>query len=149
MINKRKTGFAVCMALLAISTAPVVAQSTDTTSVSGGLVLPVFDAAKGRKLFGSKGCVVCHAINGIGGTDAPDLAANHMESQMNPFDFAAKMWKGAPAMIAMQESELGAQIELTGEELAAIIAFAHNPAEQAKFSENDVPAAILAKISAD
>ncbi len=58
---------------------------------------------------------------------------------MNAFDFAAKMWRGAPAMIAMQESELGAQIELTGEELASLIAFTHDPAEQAKFSEADLP----------
>ena len=68
---------------------------------------------------------------------------------MNAFDFAARMWKGAPAMIAMQEDELGEQIELTGDELAALIAFAHDPAEQAKFSEADIPANILELLEAD
>jgi len=70
-----------------------------------------------------------------------------MEKPMNAFDFAAKMWKGAPAMIAMQENELGAQIELTGEELASIIAFAHDPAEQAKFSIKDVPEKFREKLA--
>jgi len=49
----------------------------------------------------------------------------------------------------MQEDELGAQIELTGEDLAAIIAFAHDPAEQAKFSKADVPENILKKLQSD
>ncbi|MBI1220819.1 MAG: c-type cytochrome [Rhodobacteraceae bacterium] len=109
------------------------------TVVATGLYLPPMNAAAGRKLFASKGCVVCHSINGVGGTDAPKLDASTMKSPMDPFDFAAKMWHGAPAMIAMQQSELGAQIQFTGDELADIIAFAHDPAEQKKFSEADIP----------
>ena len=42
-------------------------------------------------------------------------------------------------MIELQEEELGAQIDLTGEELAAIIAFVHDAEEQARFSEEDIP----------
>jgi len=103
------------------------------------LEMPMMNPAKGRMLFASKGCVVCHSVNGVGGEDAPKLDAATMGPRMDPFDFAAKMWKGAPAMIAMQEDELGHQIEFTGAELADIIAFAHSPAEQAKFSEADIP----------
>lgn len=129
-------------------------QVSDQMSQSGfmlenGLIIPPFDAAKGRALFGSKGCVVCHNINGIGGEDAPDISANHMEDGMNAFEFAARMWLGAPAMIAMQEDELGEQIELNGEELAAIIAFVHDPEEQAKFSEDDIPENIKEILEAD
>ena len=58
---------------------------------------------------------------------------------MNPFEFAARMWRGAPFMIELQEEELGAQIDLTGEKLAAIIAFVHDAEEQARFSEEDIP----------
>lgn len=58
---------------------------------------------------------------------------------MSPFDFTARMWRGAPAMIAAQEDELGAQIEFTGEELASIIAFVHDADEQARFSEDEIP----------
>jgi cytochrome c len=97
------------------------------------------DAARGRKLFASKGCVVCHSINGVGGKDASPLDASTMPVPMNPFEFAARMWNGADAMVALQREELGEPIRLTGDELADIIAFVHHPDEQAKFSENDIP----------
>ncbi len=107
------------------------------------LLMPDFDAALGRTLFASKGCVVCHSVNGIGGEDAPILDFDKDSGPMNPFEFAARMWRGAGAMIYMQEEELGGQIELTGAELAAIVAFAHSPEEQAKFSMDDIPEYIL------
>lgn len=66
-----------------------------------------------------------------------------MGGPVDAFEFAARMWRGAPAMIMMQEDELGAQIELNGPELADIIAFVHSPSEQAKFSEDDVPEQFL------
>ena len=103
------------------------------------LMMPSMDPARGRKLFASKGCVVCHSVNGIGGEDAPPLDAMTMEQRMNPFEFAAKMWRGAEAMIVLQRDELGEQIEFTGDELADMIAFTHHPDEQKKFSEADIP----------
>ncbi len=103
------------------------------------LALPAMNPARGRKLFTSKGCAACHSINGVGGEDAPPLGVSTMPGRfMNPFDFAARMWRGAEAMIAMQNEELGHQIELDGQELADIIAFAHDPQEQKKFSESDL-----------
>ena len=74
--------------------------------------------------------------------DAPMLDAEFMDEVMNPFEFAARMWRGAAAMVALQEDELGGQIDLTGEELANIIAFVHDAEEQMKFSMSDVPEAI-------
>ncbi len=126
---------------MAASDAP---QVSDVMSRSGfvlenGLAIPPFDAEKGRKLFAAKGCVVCHSVNGIGGEDAPEFAADYMDYPMNAFEFAARMWRGAEAMVMMQQEELGEQIELTGEELAAIIAFLHDKDEQAKFSQADIP----------
>ncbi len=103
------------------------------------LLMPMMNPARGRELFASKGCVVCHSINGVGGEDAPPLDAATMPGPMNPFEFTAKMWRGAQAMIYMQQEELGQQIEFNGQELADIIAFAHSPQEQQKFSENDIP----------
>lgn len=103
------------------------------------LVIPSMNAENGRKLFASKGCVVCHSINGIGGKDARALDAATMPGQMNPFDFAAKMWQGAPVMVLLQRKELGEQTQLTGQELADIIAFVHSGDEQRKFSEDDFP----------
>ena len=103
------------------------------------LMMPQMDPARGRKLFASKGCVACHAVNGVGGHDATPLDAHTMDRVMNPFDFAAKMWRMAPAMIYAQEEALGEQILFTGDEIADIIAFVHHGGEQHKFSEADIP----------
>ncbi|PCH71848.1 MAG: hypothetical protein COC12_07185 [Rhodobacteraceae bacterium] len=118
-------------------------MSTSGFILENGLAIPAFNAEKGRLLFGSKGCVVCHSVNGIGGEDAPEFSADVMEHPMNAFDFAANMWRGAPAMIMMQEDELGEQIELSGDDLAAIIAFVHDEEEQKLFSKADIPDEIL------
>ena len=104
------------------------------------LMMPNMDPALGRKLFASKGCVACHAINGVGGHDATALDAHTMDAMMNPFDFAAKMWTMAPYMIAAQEEALGEQILFTGDELADIIAFVHSDEAQHGFSEADLTA---------
>ncbi|MFV2035298.1 MAG: c-type cytochrome [Halocynthiibacter sp.] len=116
-----------------------VGPETNGEDHTRGLLMPYIDPAKGRMLFASKGCVVCHSINGIGGTDAPPMDAKNMPPIMNPFDFAAKMWLGAGTMISMQEDELGEQIEFNGDELINIIAFVHDINEQKKFSEKDIP----------
>lgn len=132
-------------AIVMLSTTPAAfaaSHSEQMSMMSPGIVIPPMDPAKGRILFASKGCVVCHSINGVGGEDASMLDTEFLELPMNPFDFAARMWRGAPAMIEAQEDELGFQIEFTGEELGNIIAFVHDAGEQARFSEDDIPADI-------
>jgi mono/diheme cytochrome c family protein len=104
-----------------------------------GLMMPQMDAANGRQLFASKGCVVCHAVNGIGGQDAPPLDAENMDLPMNPFDFAANMWRGAETMVILQREELGDVIQISGQELADIIVFVHDPKEQAQFTGSEIP----------
>ncbi len=108
------------------------------------LIMPMMNSARGRKLFASKGCVTCHAINGVGGEDAPPLDAHTMQLFMSPYEFVARMWRGAATMIALQEEMMGERIDFTGEELADITAFAHDEEEQHKFSEADIPPAIMA-----
>ncbi len=107
------------------------------------LIFPAFDAALGRDLFASKGCVVCHEVNGIGGTDGPSMAYGKYDTPVNAMEVASDLWEKASIMIPMQEDELGGQIELSPEELSAIIAFLASPTEQAKFSEDQIPADIL------
>lgn len=149
--GKTVSGAATVLLAMALTTAnaPLSAQEQtgtmrmDMPMMSTGLVLPRMDPVKGRALFASKGCVVCHSINGVGGTDAAMLDAEYMDLPMNPFEFAARMWRGAAAMVDMQRDELGGQIELNGEELAAIIAFVHDDDEQKKFSEKDIPENIM------
>lgn len=102
------------------------------------LVLPIMNPDRGKRQFVDKGCIACHAINGIGGHDAPNMDAHATMGFVNPFDFAAKIWNHAGAMISAQEEALGEQIYFTGEELADIIAFVHDHQSQHTFSEADL-----------
>jgi cytochrome c len=106
------------------------------------MVVPLASAEEGKKLFVGKGCVVCHQVNGIGGKAAPALDADSEQPYFDVFEFAARMWRGAPTMILLQEMELGYQIELSGEDLANLAAFASDSQVQGTFSENDIPEVI-------
>lgn len=119
-------------------TNPGMNQGQSSGMMMGDHMMPEMNPDRGRKLFVDKGCVACHAINGVGGHDATPLDAHTMQRMMNPFDFAAKMWTMAPAMIAAQEEALGEQVEFTGDELADIIAFVHNDQVQHNFTDSDL-----------
>ncbi len=125
------------------------AEPTEPVALGPGLLLPPMDPTRGKTLFASKGCVVCHSVNGVGGKDAPKLDAATMRPAMSPFDFFAEMWNHAPQMIAMQRQELGGQVTFTGREIADIVAFVHDAAVQKTFSEADVPVAIKALMEGD
>ncbi len=111
-------------------------------STTPDLDLPAYDATRGRALFVTKGCVVCHAVNDVGGTAIRDLGgepaspldARLMPITKDPFEFFARFWRGAPTMIALQQERLGYQIALDGSEFADIMAFVYSEAEQAKFT---------------
>ncbi len=102
------------------------------------IMMPTMNAQRGKNIFVNKGCVSCHAINGIGGHDAPAMDDHINLGQVSLFDFAAKMWNHAPGMLAAQEEAFGEQIYFTGNELADIIAFVHNDESQHSFSEKDL-----------
>jgi len=104
-----------------------------------GLAMPPMDAHRGREIFVDRGCVVCHQVNGVGGEIGPSLNAADMPVPMNAFEFAARMWRGAEGMIALQQDLLGEQITLTGQDLADLVAFAHDQAEQDKLTDDEIP----------
>lgn len=110
-----------------------------TMMMDVGLALPPMDSHNGRDLFLNKGCIVCHQVNGIGGAVGPSLNAEDMPAPMNVFEFAARMWRGAPAMVQMQEQIFGEAIQLNGHELADIIAFAHDEDEQHELTAEQIP----------
>ncbi len=116
------------------SAAPADANGADHEPMPVMMAMPMMNAKRGMTLYAEKGCVACHAVNGVGGHDATSLDAHDMEGMMNPFDFAAKMWRMAPYMIAAQEEAFGEQITFNGHELADIIAFVHDDAQQHEFS---------------
>lgn len=118
--------------------AHVVTPSSPGDADGVHLIMPQMNPEAGKRVFVDKGCVACHAINGVGGHDAPNMDAHTMQRLMNPFDFAARMWNHAPGMIAAQEEVLKEQITLTGQELADLIAFVHDEPTQHTFTENDL-----------
>jgi mono/diheme cytochrome c family protein len=104
-----------------------------------GLALPPLDSARGRTLFVNTGCVVCHSVNNVGGDIGPSLNAHDMPQSMNAFEFSARMWRGAPAMALLQEDLLGEVITLSGQDLANLVAFAHDENEQKKLTADQIP----------
>jgi mono/diheme cytochrome c family protein len=57
---------------------------------------PGQDALFGSRVFDAKGCVKCHAINGVGGKIGPDLA--RVSRPRSFFDLATAMWNHLPRM---------------------------------------------------
>jgi len=104
-----------------------------------GVAMPPMDPERGRHLFAEKGCIACHAVHGVGGDLGPPLDAADMPRPMNAFEFAARMWRGASAMTALQQDLLGEVISLDGQDLADLVAFAHDADEQARLTEDQIP----------
>jgi cytochrome c2 len=104
-----------------------------------GVAMPPMDPVRGRRVFAEKGCVACHSVNGVGGDLGPALDSADMPRPMNAFEFAARMWRGAEAMTALQEDMLGEVIALDGQDLADLVAFAHDAEEQARLTEDQIP----------
>lgn len=99
----------------------------------------VGDSARGKATFVTEGCVICHSVNGVGGRAAPGLDAREWPMDTGAYDFAARMWAGAPIMSQLQRMEIGYQINLTGQKLADLTAFARDEEMQASFTMEDVP----------
>lgn len=99
---------------------------------------PELNARRGRILFVAKGCVICHQVNGVGGEAAPELSAVDPATEINPLDFSARMWRGAPAMTALQTIELGYVIDLDAQDIADLAAFAASKDEQALLTLSSV-----------
>ena len=101
---------------------------------------PEMNARRGRILFITNGCVICHQVNGVGGRAAPDMSVETTPDAINPLDFSARMWRGAPAMTALQAIELGYVINLDAQDIADLAAFAGSPDEQQLLTVDSTPA---------
>ena len=119
------------------TTMPALAQSD--TSEMLVVAVPAVDPTRGRALFVSKGCVICHSINSVGGMAAPPLEAEGRSSTVDVAEFAARMWRGAGPMVWLQTLEMGYQIDLTGEDIAHLAGFIEDVEEQARFTEDTLP----------
>ena len=62
------------------------------------LFSPAQDPLAGERVFSGKGCVKCHAVNGVGGKVGPDLG--RVLRPRTFYDLAAALWNHAPRMAA-------------------------------------------------
>lgn len=129
----------VLMIAVGFQFACVVSPAHSADEILGGYLLPFADAEFGRQLFVGKACVVCHSVNGVGGQVGPALDANASLPYVDPFDMAARMWRGASTMLLLQDMALGYQIDLTGHELANIARFLGDLDAQKRFSAGNIP----------
>jgi mono/diheme cytochrome c family protein len=86
---------------------------------------PSEDPVAGARLFQAKGCVRCHAIDGVGGTGGPDLG--RLERPRSGYDLAAALWNHLPPMASRLWASLGERVYLTPNEMSDLIAFLASP----------------------
>ncbi len=121
-----------------IAAALLLAACGKATDASTEAIVHAGDAAKGREAFVQKGCVLCHSVNGVGGKAAPALDAPDDFVKADPLEFAARMWRGAPAMVEFQSVELGYVIDLSADDIAHIATFAASREEQKLLKDEDI-----------
>lgn len=79
-------------------------------------------AFRGERLFGEKGCINCHSVNGTGGTTAPDLAQRSARLY-SPELLASVMWNHGPAMWKRIEASGAAIPALSSAEAADLFSY--------------------------
>jgi mono/diheme cytochrome c family protein len=102
------------LALLLVVAAPAVGRGQVLFS-------PQQDPITGERLFNDKGCVRCHAVNGVGGTIGPDLG--RLARPRTFFDLSAALWNHAPKMAARMRQLGVVRPPLTAGEAGDIAAY--------------------------
>ncbi|MBI2494446.1 MAG: c-type cytochrome [Candidatus Rokubacteria bacterium] len=86
---------------------------------------PVFGPSQnpvaGSRVFGTKGCAKCHAVNGVGGTVGPDLG--RLERPHSFYDLASAMWNHLPRMVEQMAQQGVPRPQLKAQETADLVGF--------------------------
>jgi cytochrome c2 len=80
------------------------------------------DADRGKDVFRTESCEMCHSINGEGGKIAPDLGQG-VERGFSPYVMAGLLWNHAPAMWASMEREGVTKFELSEQQAADLFVY--------------------------
>ena len=89
--------------------------------VAQPLFSPTQDPLAGSRVFGSKGCVKCHSVNGVGGKVGPDLAK--IPRPRSFYDLAAAMWNHLPRMVERMRQLGIVRPRLDSQETADLVGF--------------------------
>lgn len=131
--------FGLTLAILATIPLLSTSEALAAQDAPSLIEVPQMNAERGKDLFAERGCVVCHTVNNVGGDIGPSLDASNIEQSRNPFEFFARMWRGADAMLHLQRADLGYQVDFSGQDLADIYAFVQNSEAQESFTEANLP----------
>jgi mono/diheme cytochrome c family protein len=115
--SRRRTGrvgalVLVATALLPLAPSRLLAQEPTPTAES---------ALTGARVFGSRGCAGCHAINGVGANIGPDLG--RLEGPPTFFGLAADIWNHLPGMRKRMLERDVRPFRLTPDEVGDLSAF--------------------------
>ncbi|NIM48575.1 MAG: c-type cytochrome [Gemmatimonadales bacterium] len=75
----------------------------------------------GAQVFGAKGCVRCHSVNGLGGKVGPDLG--QIPQRRSFYELAATMWNHLPRMGEEMRERGIERPEMSAQDVADLIAF--------------------------
>ena len=82
---------------------------------------PAQNPLAGAQIFGAKGCVRCHSINGLGGRIGPDLA--QIPQRRSFYELAAAMWNHIGPMAKRMREEGIERPQLDAQQVGDLIAF--------------------------
>jgi mono/diheme cytochrome c family protein len=94
---------------------------TPGTSFSQPSALSSQDPLAGSRVFGTKGCSQCHAVQGVGGKIAADLG--RVAKARTFYDLASAMWNHIPEMAAQMRTLKRPPPQLSARETGDLIAF--------------------------
>ena len=108
----------IALALLFISAREPLARVE--AAEAGSAILPG-NPLEGSQLFTDKGCLRCHAINGVGGVGGPDLGQGILKRSL--LDIAGVMWNHSPGMAHVIEERRAARPLFKAPEMASLLSF--------------------------